>query len=159
MIFAVAFLALSVLVLSRITGETTYSSSGQLFAQPRFWPAVGLLGMVGFGLGHLLMTLRERSVGGAGEVRVWLAAVEYLVWFMVYVALVPIIGYLLATLAFTGLLALRQGYRRSAELLSALGLGLGIVLIFKTGLAVKIPGVEVYEFLPTSLRSFMITYF
>jgi len=37
--------------------------------------------------------------------------------------------------------------------------GLSIVLIFKTFLEVKIPGGAIYEFLPNTLRSFMILNF
>jgi hypothetical protein len=37
--------------------------------------------------------------------------------------------------------------------------GLFIVLIFKTFLEVKIPGGAIYEFLPNTLRSFMILNF
>lgn len=78
---------------------------------------------------------------------------------MMYVAMVPVLGYLASTIIFTVLLALRQGYRGIRNLCAAALLGLAIVLVFKTGLSVKIPGGAVYEYLPSSLRSFMIINF
>lgn len=157
--FAIVFLLASVVLLSQIGGQTKFSSSGQLFAQPRFWPGVAVLGMVIFGLGHLLKELRQARSLEPFEVRLWLSAVEYAVWFMAYVWSVPIIGYLLATVVFTVSLAFRQGYRGHRMLLLACLLGFVIVLVFKTGLAVKIPGGELYEYLPDGLRNFMIVNF
>lgn len=78
---------------------------------------------------------------------------------MVYVAVVPVLGYLFSTLLFTVLLAWRQGYRVARQLGAAALLGLVIVLVFKTGLSVKIPGGAVYEHLPDALRNLMIVNF
>ena len=78
---------------------------------------------------------------------------------MVYVFAVPQIGYLLATVIFVTLMALRVGYRGPRMLGIAAATGLGIVLIFKTALSVKIPGGAVYEHLPDALRNFMIVNF
>ncbi len=89
----------------------------------------------------------------------WLRALEYLAWFMVYVWAVPIIGYLPATLIFMGALAVRAGYRNRRVILAALAMGLGIVLVFKTMLSVKIPGGLLYEYLPDALRSIAILNF
>jgi hypothetical protein len=44
-------------------------------------------------------------------------------------------------------------------LLYSLITALSIVLVFKTFLEVKIPGGIIYEFLPSTLRSFMILNF
>ena len=78
---------------------------------------------------------------------------------MVYVTAVPILGYLASTVLFTLGLALRQGYRSAKELTAALILGVVIVLVFKTGLSVKIPGGMVYDLLPEKPRNFMMLNF
>lgn len=159
LIFVALFVVLSVFLLSQLGAETKFSAKGKLFAQPRFWPAVGVAMMVGFGLLHLGMNWRERAGWASGEVVYWLRALEYLAWFMVYVWAVPIIGYLAATLILMVLLAFRQGYRGGRQLLTAAMVGFVIVLVFKTGLSVKIPGGAVYEYLPDGLRNFMIVNF
>ncbi len=56
-------------------------------------------------------------------------------------------------------MAVRQGYRSSRYLVAAALLGLAIVVVFKTGLSVKIPGGALYEYLPGGLRNFMILNF
>ena len=159
LVFIAIFLLFALFLLSQLGAETKFSAKGQLFAQPRFWPAVGLIAMVAFGAAHFFFAWAARTGGEVREVAFWLRSIEYLAWFMVYVAVVPVIGYLAATLLFTVLLAFRQGYRGAGHLGAAAALGLAIVLVFKTGLAVKIPGGAVYEYLPSGLRSFMIVNF
>lgn len=157
-LFAALFLALSLILLSQLGAETKFSSKGKLFAQPAFWPAVGVIGMTFFGALHLIGQWRKRGGDGA-EAVIWLRSLEYLVWFMAYVFVVPIIGYLLATLIFTIALVIRAGFRSPRMALYAAGTGLGVVLIFKTMLSVKIPGGAIYEHLPNALRTFMIVNF
>ena len=89
----------------------------------------------------------------------WLLALEYFGWFMEYVYVTPIIGYLAATVLFLVALTLRVGYRDKRMLVGAAAVGFAIVLIFKSFLNVKIPGGAVYEALPDSIRSFMIVNF
>lgn len=158
-IFVAAFTLFALFLLSQIGAETKFSARGKLFAQPRFWPAVGIGVMVLFGLAHLALNWRKERPGWWAEALIWLRAFEYLAWFMVYVWAVPIIGYLAATILFATALALRLGYRSRGMLGAAALTGLVIVLVFKTGLAVKIPGGAVYEFLPDALRNFMIVNF
>ena len=157
--FAAAFLLISLFLLSQLTAETRFSAGGKLFAQPRFWPAIGVAGMSLFGIFHLWSAWKARRGDGLAEATVWLRALEYFAWFMAYVAAVPIGGYLLSTVLFTVLLALRQGYGAVRQLAAAALLGAGIVLVFKTALAVKIPGGALYDWLPSGLRSFMILNF
>lgn len=159
LLFAALFFVFAAWLLSQIGAETKFSSSGVLFAQPRFWPAVGVVGMLGFGLGHVIQSFRDRAGNTRHEAQIWLRAIEYLAWFMIYVWLVPVIGYLAATIAFTVCLSLRQGYRGAKNIFIAAATGFAIVLIFKTGLSVKIPGGAIYESLPDGLRSFMIVNF
>ncbi len=158
-VFALAFLACALVLLFYLGEETKFSASGKLFAQPRFWPAVGVIGMVGFGALHLVTIWRNRTGRDGLEVVNWVRALEYLAWFMVYVWAVPKIGYLAATILFCVILAVRQGYRAARHLVAAAVLGFAIVLVFKTGLQVKIPGGAVYEYLPGALRNFMIVNF
>ena len=172
LLFAFVFLALSFLLLSLIGSETKFDAMwkvlekgnvfnrGKLFAQPAFWPAVGLIGMCVFGVGHLWRTWRAKSPLGEGaEGLFWLRSLEYLLWFMAYVQTAPLIGYLPATLIFTALLAFRAGYREKRMIGYAVLTGLAVVLVFKTGLSVKIPGGAVYEYLPNTLRTFAIVNF
>ena len=159
LIFISLFAAFSVFLLTQMGSETRYIETARLAQQPRFWPAVGVFAMMGFGLAHLALSWRHQAGWVAAEVLNWFRAIEYLAWFMAYVAVVPVLGYLASTIIFTVLLALRQGYRGARNLCAAALLGLAIVLAFKTGLAVKIPGGAVYEYLPSGLRSFMIINF
>ncbi|MEM9063455.1 MAG: tripartite tricarboxylate transporter TctB family protein [Pseudomonadota bacterium] len=162
-VFAAAFLVLAVVLLAQIGEQAKFSAktlgTGKMFAQPAFWPAVSLAGMVVFGLLHLISAYRARIAGRRDELLSWLGPLEYLIWFMVYVFAVPMVGYLPATLVFTTALALRAGYRSTRMLGIAALTGIGIVLIFKTALSVKIPGGALYEFLPDGLRSCAIVYF
>lgn len=163
--FIIVLLLLAVFLLSQLGAETKFSARGKLFAQPRFWPAVSVIGMVFFGLAHLALVFFNRtktttqSHSTLSEVLTWARALEYLLWFLIYVQSVPVIGYLPATVLFTLLLAVRQGYRSKRQLLTAAATGIGIVLIFKTGLSVKIPGGAIYEYLPQTLRNIAIIYF
>ncbi|MEM7267972.1 MAG: tripartite tricarboxylate transporter TctB family protein [Pseudomonadota bacterium] len=170
-LFTAVFLLLSLILLTQLGSETKFSgveklyemgtlfNKGAVFKEPAFWPAVGVIGMCLFG-GALIWTKR-RAIWTAEfrEGAFWLRPLEYLIWFMAYVFAAPMIGYLAATMLFMVLLALRAGYRQPVILGAAAGTGLAIVLIFKTFLAVKIPGGAVYEALPSGLRTFMIVNF
>ncbi|MEL6963109.1 MAG: tripartite tricarboxylate transporter TctB family protein [Pseudomonadota bacterium] len=160
LIFALLFLAVSLLLVWQLEGETKFSAKGQLAAQPAFWPAIGVIGMAVFGGLHALGEWRQRDARrGLGEVAIWLRSFEYLAWFMAYVFAVPIIGYLPTTLIFAVTLAFRAGYRSPKLLGAAALMGVGVVLIFKTFLSVKIPGGALYEYLPDGLRSAALIYF
>ncbi len=160
LLFAVLFLGFAAFLLSQLGTEAKFSSKGKLFAQPAFWPGVGVAGMVFFGLLHCLYQWRgSHWLAELAEGVSWLRAFEYFAWFMVYVFATPVIGYLTSTLLMMLLLALRAGYRDRKMLLSALCTGLVIVLLFKTMLGVKIPGGAVYEYLPAAARTFMIVNF
>lgn len=160
MLFVGLLFAASAFLLSQIGEQAKFSAKGKLFAQPAFWPGVSVIGMVGFTALHLLTHMRQRAKSGLGdEVVIWLRALEFVGWFMVYVVLVPRLGYLPSTVLFTFLLALRMGYRGPAMLGWAAASGVAIVVIFKTLLGVKIPGGALYEYLPDGLRNFMILNF
>ncbi|MEL6793853.1 MAG: tripartite tricarboxylate transporter TctB family protein [Pseudomonadota bacterium] len=171
LLFALLFIAFALFLLTQLTAETKFSGveklyekgrlfrKGALFKEPAFWPMVGVIGMTIFGAFHAVGAWRRRAGGGElTEGAFWLRAFEYLIWFMIYVQAAPLIGYLAATMIFAALLALRAGYRGRLVLYAALT-GLAIVLIFKSGLSVKIPGGAVYEYLPDGLRTFFIVHF
>ena len=160
LVFAWIALIVSLFLLSQIYQETIYKAGGKLFSQPRFWPAVSLIGMAAFAALHLLgSALSERIKGRWTEVALWLSALEYAGWFIAYAALVPIVGYLPSTIIAAVLLALRVGYRSRFALVSISGCAVVIVLLFKTLLQVKLPAGQVYEALPDGLRQFMIINF
>ena len=160
LIFALLFLVVSLVLLSQLGAETKFSAKSQLAAQPAFWPAVGVIGMAVFGACHALGQFQQWSGDRSlRETGVWLRSFEYLIWFMVYVFAVQVIGYLPATLIFATALAFRAGYRSRSMLGAAALMGLGVVLIFKTFLSVKIPGGSIYEYLPDTLRSFALINF
>ncbi|MEM7319848.1 MAG: tripartite tricarboxylate transporter TctB family protein, partial [Pseudomonadota bacterium] len=92
------------------------------------------------------------------ELRKWAVVIEFAGWFMVYVLLVPVIGYLPVTLAFVPALSWRMGYRDRKMLGLSVVFACVVVLLFKTFLGVKIPGGAIYEFLPGAFRGFAILY-
>ncbi|MFC3118584.1 tripartite tricarboxylate transporter TctB family protein [Jhaorihella thermophila] len=129
-------------------------------AQPRFWPAVGLGLMTVLSAIHLCrLPWRRITRYDWREARKWLSVLEFAGWFMGYVLLVPVIGYLPVTLVFVPLLSWRMGYRGGRMLGLAALFALAVVVVFKSFLAVKIPGGAAYEYLPDGLRSLFILYF
>jgi len=160
LIFSLLFLALCVFLIVNLEDQTTWSKGTKLPAQPAFWPYLSVGVMTFFALLHLVSGLLSPAVKGRWlEVAFWLRSFEYAAWFMVYVFVVPILGYLLSTILFTGLLSVRLGFRSTNHLLLAVIFGIAVVVLFKTFLQVKVPGGQIYEYLPTALRSFMLTYF
>ncbi|MGP6087783.1 tripartite tricarboxylate transporter TctB family protein [Antarctobacter jejuensis] len=159
-VFAWVFLAFSLILLSQIAAETTWKANGKLFAQPRFWPAVSLIGMSLFAALHLIgSALSERLHGRWQEVWTWVRSLEFAGWFVLYAIVVPFAGYLPSTVILAVLLLIRCGYGS----LRTLGWGaltaLAIVVLFKAFLQVKLPGGAAYEYLPDGIRQFMLTYF
>ena len=159
LIFALLFLALSIFLLSQLGTESKWIKGTKIFAQPMFWPAVSLIGMTLFATAHLVSVLK---LGNSGrqltETGFWIRSIEYALWFMAYVWLVPVIGYLPATLLFTISLTLRVGYHQKKMGLIAAAMAFVIVVTFKGFLSVRIPGGEIYEHLPDGIRNFMILY-
>ena len=116
--------------------------------------------MVAFSALHLGSTLVSVKLDGRGEeIRFWLKSLEYALWFMAYVLVVPYMGYLPTTIVLVIALAYRLGYRGVRYLGSAALFGVLVVVIFKSLLQVKVPGGAIYEFLPNVMRSFFLTYF
>ncbi|WP_375264884.1 tripartite tricarboxylate transporter TctB family protein [Planktotalea sp.] len=159
-VFAWIFLILSLFLVSQLDSQAPWKPNGKTFSQPAFWPTVAVYAMSFFAAFHLLSSfLSERLEGRWSEVWSWVKSVEYAGWFMVYVSLVPMLGYLPMTMVFAVLFGLRAGYRSVKVLGFLLILAIVIVVVFKGFLQVKIPGAAIYEYLPTALRSFFLTYF
>ena len=160
MLFAVAFLFLAALLLSQTPEQTRWVAKTSFFAQPRFWPAVGLITMVVLGGLHLArLPWRRFRRADWIEARKWATALEFAAWFMGYVLAVPVVGYLPTTVVFVPLLARRLGYRSARMMLAGIVFAVATVVVFKSLLAVKIPGGMVYEYLPGAIRSFFILNF
>lgn len=158
-VFATLFLAFSAYLLSQLGEQTTWKSAGKLAAQAPFWPMISLGGMTVFAALHLAgSVLSPRLPGRWAEVAFWLRSIEYALWFMLYVLLVPQLGYLPSTLLVAVALALRAGYRSRAGVGGAALAAVVVVVLFKSILKVNVPGGALYEFLPDALRAFMLTW-
>lgn len=162
-VFGVLSFAAALLLFTRIGAETTWLDGRPFVRQPAFWPTVAIVGMTIFGAFELWSTWRALQREPAGrigaEVIKWFAALEYLAWFLVYVWVVPVLGYLPTTILFCAALSYRVGYRSGRTLMAAVLTGIATVVIFKSLLGVKIPGGMVYEYLPDAVRNVMILRF
>lgn len=159
MLFGIILLIATGALLAALPWQTTWLPGKGPAAQPRFWPALSLGGAFAFAMLHALSRSRaERTPGRWTEGLTWVRSLEYLGWYMIYVAAIPAIGYLLATLIFCVLLSLRLGYRGRALAGAAL-FGLCVVLFFKSAMNVKIPGGAIYEHAPEGLRYILLRYF
>lgn len=160
LLFATVFLAACLVLALQIRTETQWNSTAKWSSHPALWPLISLGGMAVFAsLNWIAVLVSQRSPGRWREAGAWLRSVEYVVWFMGYVQLAPLVGYLPATIVFAILLAVRAGYRSREAIGAAAAAGFAIVVVFKSFLQVRVPGSRLYEHLPDALRSFMITYF
>jgi len=158
--FALLFFAVMVFLLFSIGEQTRWVSGKALTSQPRFWPAVTLGLTAFFSAAYLLTTVVSRAkFDGGREWLQWLRAVEFVIWFAAYSALVPILGYLIATVLVCVSLTWRLGYRSANYLKAALVSGISIVLFFRVLLGIHIPGGALYEKLPQPLSNFMLNWF
>lgn len=158
-LFVTISMVIALALLASIPWQTTWLPNKGLAAQPRFWPTLSLGGVVLFGLLNALSRVRvTRTPGRWQEAATWVKSLEFIGWYMLYVAAIPVIGYLFSTLAFCGALALRMGYRGRTVWI-AVGFGLFVVLFFKTAMNVKIPSGAIYEYAPEQLRYFLMRYF
>ncbi|WP_422377895.1 tripartite tricarboxylate transporter TctB family protein [Roseibium sp.] len=158
-VFAVLFLAFALFLLWKLPGETVWAKRTKWFAQPRFWPAVAVGGMVLFASLHFIGSLCSKRIPGRWrEVGFWLVSLEYVLYFLIYVVLVPQIGYLPATLLFTIFLTVRVGEATPRNLAAAGVFSIAVVVIFRAFLQVKIPAGHIYEALPDGIRAFALTY-
>ena len=158
--FAIAIVVLSVGLLAMIGEQTQWKPRTDFLKQPAFWPGLSLIGMSVCALLYLAQSLRSKRFASwdRREALVWLRCLEFPLWFMAYVFLVPLVGYLPVSVIFCPLLAWRMGYTSRRSLWSAALVGAFIVVLFKSFLQVRVPGGALYEYLPDALRNFMILY-
>lgn len=157
LVFATGFFLIALAAALVLPDQAKFLPGKALVAQPGFWPSVGVGMMVVFGAAHLLSTWNApRLPGRLREVLVWTRSLEFVAWFTVYVLIVPIVGYLPATVALALSLALRLGYRSRRALVSTVLFAVAVVLIFRAGLGVRIPAGALYEYLPDAIRPFAL---
>ena len=158
--FASLFLVASLFFLSQLSAQTQWREGTKFAAQPALWPAIAVFGMCFFAaLNWISALVSPRIPGRWQEVGYWARSLEYVIWFMAYVSIVPYLGYLPASIIFALMMALRAGYRDFKMLSLSVMVAIATVLLFKTFLQVKVPVGHVYEVLPQVLRQFMMTNF
>lgn len=155
--YALAMLAFSLVMLSFLGDQAKWFAKGvKSYAQPALWPAIGLSGMAFFSALHVLACLRARRPDTEWrEMLIWLRAFEFVLWYLAYAWLTPWLGYMLASLFIMVALVWRVGLRDRASLGWAAAFAIGMVLVFKTGLSVKIPGGALYDLFPDRIRIFL----
>lgn len=159
LVYAVVSFVMALMLVPMLPSQAKFLDHGDFVAQPGFWPLVAVVMMVVFGAAQLVMTFTAPKLPGRWqEVWFWVRSLEYVFWFTMYVALVPMLGYLPSTVIFALLMVFRLGYRSRGAFAAAAGLGVLIVVIFKAGLGVHIPAGEIYQYLPPSLRTVFIVY-
>jgi len=160
--FGVCTFFVAIFLASQLGSQAKFFEGMVIEKQPGLWSAIGVFGMLFFGVLQMVQFWFHRnslrSPGFLSEAKIWLRAAEYVLWFMAYVFLVPIVGYLPITIGFLMLMVWRLGYRSKAHYIYAVLTGILIVLVFKSFLQVKIPGGAVYEYFPAAVRSFFILY-
>ena len=167
LLFAAASFALALFLLIQLPEQTRWFNRADPLLQPRFWPSVVLGAFTLFSGLHLVQSWIARNGPGhpdaspvpVGELLRWLRPLEFAVYFVVYAASIPWLGYLLSTVLFMPLLGLRTGIRSPAGLCLLAGLGVGIVLVFKTGLEVRMPPGAMYDLFPPAVRNFLLRNF
>ncbi|MHC8509039.1 MAG: tripartite tricarboxylate transporter TctB family protein [Rhodospirillales bacterium] len=165
--FACCCFAAAVVLLAFIGDQTRWFKGMAAALQPRFMPAVSLTLLCVFSGLFLAQTIRARRRAGtgggrfapAGELIIWLKPLEFGAYFTAYAWFITIAGYLSATVVFMVLLGARMNYRRPRDMVLFAAGAVVIVLMFKTGLEVRLPSGAVYEYLPGGLKPFMMRNF
>lgn len=158
--FALGFFVFALIAAAALPSQAKFLGNKTLVAEPGFWPSVGVAMMVVFGALHLVGSCNSpRLYGRLKEVALWARSIEFAIWFIVYVLIVPKIGYLPATVLLSVLLSIRLGYRSAVTLICSVAFAVLVVVVFKAGLGVKIPAGEIYRFLPDSIRTFVMVNF
>lgn len=151
-----------------IEGEGRLARLGRILKQSWVIPLVCVLILVPaafFNIRNSIKSLRWRKrflqpVSVNYELMQWLKAGEFVLWFIAYTIIVPLLGYLLSTLILGTALPWRMGYRTKRWFMISATTSLCIVLVFRTGLQIKTPvNIWLYEFLPTAAEGFMKTWF
>lgn len=162
--FAIVLTVFSVVLVVQFDSQTKIIPGKSWVYQPGFWSIQSAVWMVIFGIPYLATVIWKKknyvgTVTASGEILSWVVASEFAIWFLGYVLIVPILGYIAATTIFCVTLTVRLGYRDKKYIFWSATSGLATVVTFKSFLGVKIPGGLVYEYLPTTIRNFMIVNF
>ena len=159
-IFAICVLLIAVTLLFFADTELKWKKNADFHKQPGFWSIIALSGMVVFSAMQLLLPPwkleKPEFFRWKSWLQEWFGPVEFAIYFLIYVWLVPKIGYLPATLVVFPLLILRAGYRERRFYVYSWIVGIAVVVLFKSILQVKIPGGEIYAIFPESIRNFLI---
>ena len=166
-LFAAASFGLALFLLIRLPDQTRWFDRVDLLLQPRLWPSVVLGAFALFSGLYLIQSRRARkdpehldpSMVPIGELLRWVRPLEFALYFVVYAASIPWLGYLLSTVIFMPLLGLQTGIRSLSGLGMLAALGVGIVLAFKTELEVRMPPGALYELFSPVVRNFLIRNF
>jgi len=141
---------------------------GTILKQSWVAPVLCLALLVPAALWNLRASLKVRRwrqrfllpVESGYETSKYIAALEFVAYFILYTMCIPVLGYLLSTLIMGVFLTWRLGYRTFKWLLKGLVSSFAIVVVFRTLLQIKTPSVVwLYDQLPSALRVFMLTYF
>ena len=158
-VFALVFLVFSLFLITQLGEQTKIVKRTKWFAQPSLWPTISLYAMFVFALLHWISSaVSPRIPGRWKEVGFWLRSLEYVAYFLAYVWIVPLLGYLPSTVLFAIFLALRSGFRDFRSIALAALFGLTVTIIFRAFLQVKIPAGALYEYLPDAIRVLALTY-
>lgn len=151
-----------------IDGEGRLDRFGKILKQSWVAPVLCLSILIPAALLNLRISLRVHKwrkrflqpTDMGYEVTQWLRALEFVGWFIAYTIVVPILGYLVATMILGIALPWRLGYRGRRWLAICTAASFAIVLVFRTGLQIKTPvNVWLYDFLPQRWESFMQQWF
>ena len=163
-LFATLLLLMALFLMWSIPTETKWFKGMALLKQPRFWPAMAITGLTIFAGGYLLavwLRVRREQANLRDEVEEaieWVKPLEYVAYFLIYVYMVPVLGYLFATLAYFVLMTFKTGYRSKKMYAVAIMVAIVVVVLFKSLLQVKIgPGMW-YDMLPQGISNFFIVY-
>lgn len=163
LIFSVAAFLFAVFLWKNIGTELKTVQGLSLLKQPGFWSQLAIYGMLGFGAFNLLICIRRNLSSDQGAAMVpelffWIRSAEYVGWFLIYVLIVPKLGYLPSTVIFCLALTMRLGYSSARYLWVSFTVSVVVVLFFRGFLQVKIPAGAAYDFLPAAVRNLFMIY-
>lgn len=158
------FLCLSCVLLAFLPSQTRWIDGTILVKQPAFWSIVSIGIMLVFSIIALLVQKKSILQNGKDLVHCLLQkkslyVIECCLYYLAYVWLVPLLGYLLSSILFMVILTWRYGFRTKTMLLSSAITAIAIVVIFKTIMQLKIPAGQIYDFLPEPIRQFFLVNF
>jgi hypothetical protein len=148
--------ALVLLLLAPVATRLPPAGKGWYLA-PVTWPALclGMAAVAGIVLGRRLWTgwrtatdpaaFRRQAVwafGGIGQ------ALEYSLWFCLYLLGVSYLGFAIATIAFLQFVVWRAGLRGRRWAFTALTVAIAIILIFRLGIGLWFPLPPMVQMLP-----------